>query len=108
MAHCPKCNSSGIRKSPTRSRWERWRKEITSKRPYRCRACQWRGWMPIGLGDDADQSESWAQSKAPGAKLAAPDPPNLKGTPLARPDPQLRFDVKTLDRFHTPSDKDDV
>ena len=64
--------------------------------------------MPIGLGDDDDQSGSLSGSNTPGGTLAAPDPPNLSGTPLARTNPRLRFDVRTLDRFHTPSDKDDV
>ena len=104
MAHCPKCNSSSIRKSPTRSRWERWRKEITSKRPYRCKACQWRGWMPIGAGDEQPGSDSSSNKPA----LVPPDPPNLKGTVLARPNPRLHFDTKTLDKFHTPPNKGDA
>ena len=58
--------------------------------------------MPIGLGDDIDQG---AGRSTP---VAAPDPPNLRGTLLARPNPRLQFDVKTLDSFHTPSDKDDA
>lgn len=108
MTHCPKCKSSSIRKSPTRNRWERWRKEITSKRPYRCKACQWRGWMPIGLGEDIDQAAGQSRSNKPTGTVAAPDPPNLRGTLLARPNPRLQFDVKTLDSFHTPSNKDDA
>lgn len=98
MAHCPKCKSHDIRRSPTRSRWERWRKEITRKRPYRCRACQWRGWLPIGLGDG---EQARAQSRS-----TVPDPPNLHGTVLARQDAPLRMDFKELDRFHTRNEKD--
>jgi hypothetical protein len=38
----------------------------------------------------------------------APDPPNLKGTLLARGDRLLGMDLKTLDRFHHEADKDDA
>lgn len=99
MPHCPKCHSTNLRRSPTRNRWERWRKEITGKRPYRCRACQWRGWKPIGIVDDESSPSS--------ARAAAPDPPNLKGTVLARSDRRIEFDVKDLDRFETRT-KDDA
>lgn len=98
VAKCPKCDSRSIRRSPTRSRWERLRKDITGKRPYRCRECQWRGWLPIGLGDSEELGSS---------RSTAPDPPNLKGSMLARPNPRLQFDVKTLDTFHTPPPKKD-
>lgn len=97
MGHCPKCESKDIRRSPTRSRWERWRKEITGKRPYRCRRCQWRGWLPITPGE----------TDAGRRTRAAADPPNLRGTLLARADPRLKMDLKDLDRFHTITDKDD-
>lgn len=95
MPHCPKCHSTNLRRSPTRNRWERWRKEITGKRPYRCRACQWRGWKEIGLSE----SDRRLSDTRP-----APDPPNLKGTLLARPDPRLSLDLKKLDEFHTKDD----
>ena len=98
MAHCPKCHSKNLRRSRTRSRWERWRKEITSKRPYRCRACQWRGWLPIAL----DIEETMA------SRPTAADPPNLRGTLLARSDPRHTFDVKELDHFHGAPPKDDA
>ena len=32
MSYCPKCHSTKLRPSPTRSWWERWRKDITGKR----------------------------------------------------------------------------
>ena len=99
MPHCPNCNSTDLRRSHTRSRWERWRKEITGKRPYRCRACQWRGWKRIGLGDDAPSST---------ARAKVPDPPNLRGTALARHDSRARIDLKELDRFHALNDKDET
>ena len=46
MQQCPKCQSKDIHRSRSTSRWERWRKDITGKRLYRCRACNWRGWGP--------------------------------------------------------------
>ena len=96
MFHCPKCHSDNVRRSRTRNRWEKWRKEITSKRPHRCRSCGWRGWhLNIGaLVAGAHQS-------------VVADPPNLKGTMLARKDPRLQFDLKTLDEFDRVRDKAD-
>ena len=41
-------------------------------------------------------------------KSNAPEPPNLRGTSLARADKMSRLDVKELDQFHTITDKDDV
>ncbi len=99
MSHCPNCNSDSIRRSRTRNRWERWRKEITGMRPYRCRECNWRGWRPIGVGDTLDAKAQ--------ARRDAADPPNLRGTALVRSDPHVRFDVKQLDAFHKKADKDD-
>ena len=46
MHICPKCESEDIHRSHTRSTWEAWRKAITARRPYRCLACDWRGWGP--------------------------------------------------------------
>jgi hypothetical protein len=95
---CPKCNSQDVRRSQTRSRWERWRKEITGKSPYRCRRCSWRGWLT------ADLSELDSARR----KSNAPEPPNLRGTQLARADKMPRLDVKELDQFHTLNNKDDA
>lgn len=97
MSHCPKCNSNDIRRSRTRNRWERLRKSITDKRPFRCRKCQWRGWLPMTLAD---------MEQALGRRHTAPDPPNLRGTVLARSNPRHTLDIKTLDRFHSDVDKD--
>jgi hypothetical protein len=97
VSHCPKCKSKDLRRSQTRNRWERWRKEITGKRPYRCRACQWRGWRRLAIGEDEPTSD---------LRTKAPDPPNLRGTALARSDSRTDIDLKDLDRFHTIHDKD--
>jgi hypothetical protein len=40
--------------------------------------------------------------------IAAPDPPNLKGTALARIDSRVELDVKELDRFHNNPAKHDA
>ena len=98
MSHCPKCNSKDVRRSQTRSRWERWRKEITGKRPYRCRSCNWRGWMVIDLSE-FDRATR---------RSMAPDTPNLRGTVPARLDPVRQIDLTELDRFHGTVDKDDA
>lgn len=99
MAHCPSCKSDRLRRSRTRSRWERWRKEITGRRPYRCLSCNWRGWLPIGIGDALEARTQRSQ---------APDPPNLRGTLLARRNPRHRFEVKQLDAFDANAGKDDA
>ena len=91
MSHCPNCKSDDIRRSRTQTRWERWRKEITGKRPYRCRGCNWRWWLPIEVGDALDQDTR--------ARRHVADPPNLSGTIFARPDPHRQFDITTLDAF---------
>jgi predicted RNA-binding Zn-ribbon protein involved in translation (DUF1610 family) len=44
MQQCPKCKSSAIHRSHSRGRWERLRKQVTNRRPYRCSKCGWRGW----------------------------------------------------------------
>jgi transposase-like protein len=45
MLQCPQCGSaSAVHRSAARTWWERWRKLLTQKRPYRCHACGWRGW----------------------------------------------------------------
>lgn len=99
MFHCPKCNSENVRRSRTRSRWERWRKEITSKLPYRCRACNWRLWLRAGIIPDSDGRER---------RRRAADPPNLRGTLLARNDKRPTIDLKKLNTFHSSSDREDA
>ena len=54
--------------------------------------------MKAGLTDNLAGSHSRAM---------APDPPNLGGTSLARPDPREQIDMEALDRFHSPSGKKD-
>ena len=44
MVACPSCGSTDIRRSQTR-KLELPRKILTHRRPHRCRACHWRGWL---------------------------------------------------------------
>lgn len=93
MQQCPKCKADDIHRSRARNRWESWRKNITGKRPYRCRACLWRGWGH-DLGPRFDQDEL---SRAQAA--VAPEPPNLKGTVLTRETRPRDLEVKELDHI---------
>jgi len=56
---CPACASTDIHRSRIKSRTEHMRKSFSPKRPYRCHACNWRGWLlsveprtPVGLPVD--------------------------------------------------------
>lgn len=72
MLQCHKCGSSKIWPSRSRSRWEVWRKKLTSMRTYRCQACGWRGWKPHArLVCDR-------QHLACAAAIVAADAPDLK------------------------------
>jgi hypothetical protein len=90
MQHCPSCKSEAIHRSRTRNRWEQFRRELSGKRPYRCRECGWRGWgVDTGPRFTSDELET-----AQGA--LAPDPPNLSGTSFARREPP-QLDIAALD-----------
>jgi hypothetical protein len=41
---CPSCGSPRVHASRPRSTFEKIRIRLTGKDPYRCHACQWRGW----------------------------------------------------------------
>ena len=73
MRQCPQCKSNRVHRSRSRTRWERWRKQITGKAAYRCVDCDWRGWA-LDTGP----------SIAAAVTAAAPDPPNLDDSRLAR------------------------
>ncbi len=56
---CPACGSTDIHRSHAKSPVEHVRKSISPKRPYRCHACNWRGWLlpmdhgtPVGFAAD--------------------------------------------------------
>jgi hypothetical protein len=41
---CRSCGSGNLSRS--RTRWfEQWLKPLRVARPYRCRVCEWRGWL---------------------------------------------------------------
>lgn len=44
MDVCPACESPRVFRSRTRTALERLRRQFTMKRPFRCHACNWRGW----------------------------------------------------------------
>lgn len=49
MNLCPACRSKDIHRSKSRNALERWRKEHSDKRLFRCHKCGWRGWgIPLG------------------------------------------------------------
>jgi predicted RNA-binding Zn-ribbon protein involved in translation (DUF1610 family) len=67
MDTCPACGSHRVFRSKTRTAFERYRRQFTMKRPYRCHACNWRGWARDGI-----------QAVAPGDVLdASTTPPDL-------------------------------
>jgi hypothetical protein len=92
MLQCPKCKSADIHRSRSRSWWEAWKKQMTSKRAYRCDTCGWRGW-----GDDTgtrfDQAERDIAEQAIAAK-----PPDLRTATLPEePRPADLPDLEALD-----------
>lgn len=91
MEPCRRCGAPNLHRSRTRSRWEGWRKEITGKRPYRCRACGWRGWS-IDYGPDFTDAE-----REDAARALAPPPPNLSGTALDRDSRDETLALEQLD-----------
>jgi C4-type Zn-finger protein len=49
---CPVCGSVYTAKSRVRW-WERPFLALTSRRPYRCVSCRWRGWKPYAKWDSS-------------------------------------------------------
>jgi predicted RNA-binding Zn-ribbon protein involved in translation (DUF1610 family) len=66
MDTCPACGSNRVFRSKTRTAFERFRRQFTLKRPYRCHACNWRGWA-------ADGTQAVAPSDVLDAEAAPPD-----------------------------------
>jgi hypothetical protein len=92
MQTCPNCKSKDIHRSRARSRWEHWRKNFTGKRPFRCRACTWRGWA-VDPGPIFTEAEIERATRA-----IAPEPPNLRGTPLMPRAFAATLDLDMLDK----------
>lgn len=61
MRKCPACGSSRIYPSRLRSWPERMRRAFSDKQPYRCHACNHRGWyqvyLPLTEGPDAEPED---------------------------------------------------
>jgi hypothetical protein len=61
MRKCPACGSSRIYPSRIRSLGERIRCAFSEKQPYRCHACNHRGWyliyLPLSDGPDAESED---------------------------------------------------
>lgn len=66
---CPRCGSSRIYPSRLRSLFERVRRAMTEKQPYRCHKCNHRAWYPIDvpisrhLDESPDQLRTTQQAK---------------------------------------------
>ena len=71
MTSCPSCGSNRVFRSKTRTALERFRRQFTMKRPYRCHACNWRGWAPDAMQAVAPQDAVDTPAVAP--DLAAID-----------------------------------
>ena len=83
MNNCPSCGSNRVFRSKTRTAFERFRRQFTMKRPYRCHACNWRGWAPDGT-----------QAVAPSDVLdAASSPPDLGAIDQALEENRERTDA---------------
>src|SRR5919202_4503356 len=81
MHRCPSCSCEDIHRSHTRTRWEKYRKEITRKRPFRCRRCGWRGWA-------VDLGPTFSRRMRAAARALATHPPNLAGLGFDRAEPR--------------------
>jgi predicted RNA-binding Zn-ribbon protein involved in translation (DUF1610 family) len=89
MDTCPACGSPRVFRSRTRTKFERLRRELTSKRPYRCHTCNWRGWGPDDLliaaaGDVADAPASPPDLHAIDSALSGAGRNAQKHPPTAR------------------------
>ena len=66
MTTCPACGSTRVFRSKTRSSIERFRRQFTMKRPYRCHHCNWRGWA-------ADTAQTVSPQDVLGGATPPPD-----------------------------------
>lgn len=95
MHQCPKCNSDDVHRSRSKTRVEAWRRQITGKRPARCRACGWRGWG-VDPGPKFSDEETNLSTRA-----MAPDPPNLRDSALAPDEQRASVNIEQLDALNT-------
>jgi predicted RNA-binding Zn-ribbon protein involved in translation (DUF1610 family) len=83
MDTCPKCESNRVHRSKTRNAWEKFRRDFSQKRLYRCHSCGWRGW-----GEVSDREPS-----ADASQMADAPPPDFDAIDAA-----LSSDDKTATR----------
>lgn len=81
VQRCPNCGSESIHPSRTRTGWEKFRRRLTGRRPYRCHTCEWRGWGsdhgPKFQSDDVVLASNSLE----------PSPPNLATVSVQFADP---------------------
>lgn len=107
MLTCPKCGSTKVYRSKTRSAFERWRREITGKAPFRCHRCAWRGWR-ADVGPYFSREEIEAANRAltrPGLDPGTLEVPGPAGWP--RETQAEGRDVPALDQVFKTSPADD-
>jgi C4-type Zn-finger protein len=73
MNRCPVCGSTRVFRSKCRGTLERFRRQFTSKRPYRCHACDYRWWTMDASGTLSPKD----------VVLAATTPPDLSAIDAA-------------------------
>lgn len=87
MTTCPRCHSPAVRRSRSRTWWEAVRKSMTSRRPYRCDRCDWRGWSAV---DPSREAGLRTDSPPPG-------PPDLRDRGIGGDDQPHQLDLLLLD-----------
>jgi FlaA1/EpsC-like NDP-sugar epimerase len=90
---CRSCASSSVHRSRVNGPIEQIRRQLTAKRPYRCHACGWRGWLDIidvAAPPVMASVETLPDFRAIDAALRTPfraSPPPLLPATLSRLDP---------------------
>jgi hypothetical protein len=74
---CPRCGGAAHR-SRTRSWFERVRRSVTGRVPYRCRQCNWRGWLEH-VSDASQSTTDAARRELTDAELEELEPEAFKG-----------------------------
>jgi len=76
---CPKCREGRARRSRARAFHERTYKQFTDRRPFRCLACGWRGWLvPLQFGEGSHASVDTAVDLSCLDRHIAPEPGSTK------------------------------
>jgi UDP-GlcNAc:undecaprenyl-phosphate GlcNAc-1-phosphate transferase len=70
---CTQCGSSRLHRSRSRTRLEKWWKQVTSKRLHQCPSCHWRGWRLPEMQPSSERSLA----------VGVPAPPDLSALDAA-------------------------